>query len=739
VAHLRHRQSLILMDNCEHLVDALSHIIEKLLSNAPLVDIIATSREPLLISAEKIEKIEPLTIPPDDICLSPETAMSASATRLFVARAQATTSDFLLTTDNVHLVTSICRQLDGLPLAIELAGALLASLSLEEIQIKIDSHFHELTLGYRTAPKRHQSLLNLLEWSYGLLPPAEKKALAELSIFRRSFVLDGAIKLLQLDDSSAIGLLTSLVRKSLIVSNDGDSPRSYRMLETTRAFATQKLNQTGRRDEIARRHAEHITGMFGLYDPIDVGAHRKLVTGVLDDQRSALEWALSPAGDLRIATKLTIKAAPVLFGMGLEAEHSAQFEKTLIKVLSADETFDREKMELEKMELYAAPPAWGGHAVRDVRRWSKILQKILQLAQKRDDVEFRMRARYGLFLSHIQSGRVDLALVQAKNMLEDAARVRDDGYIAMAHRMSGLCNHTLGDHNEAMQSVAALMGRHSRATNSKRSAPLTNFGLFDHAIIKDVFIARALLLDGQVAESVSTIESAAQRSHEVGHLPTVFYTYVHGACLIALMLRRAELSKRFVKLASSVNSIYTKQDPVVCQWSPLFSGWLKILEGDFEIGMSTIQEALVFLGDDFAKLNPTSTPFYGALAEGQLANGQFNAAVSTLDQALKNAHDGWGSWYDPELLRLKAEALSALKQPANEIEHAFKNSLRIAQEQGALLWQFKSAVSLADFYVSLGRVSLARKIIQPLYKTFSANPDLPWFQRATEIITSTER
>ena len=215
--------------------------------------------------------------------------MSASAIRLFVARAQATTSDFLLTTDNVHLVTSICRQLDGLPLAIELAGALLASLSLEEIQSKIDSHFHELTLGYRTAPKRHQSLHNLLEWSYGLLPPAEKTALADLSIFRRSFVLDSAIKLLQLDDSSAIGLLTSLARKSLIVSNDGDSPRSYRMLETTRAFATQKLNQTGRRDEIARRHAEHITVVFGLYDPIDAGAHRKLVTGLLDDQRSALE------------------------------------------------------------------------------------------------------------------------------------------------------------------------------------------------------------------------------------------------------------------------------------------------------------------------------------------------------------------------------------------------------------------------------------------------------------------
>jgi hypothetical protein len=420
--------------------------------------------------------------------------------------------------------------------------------------------------------------------------------------------------------------------------------------------------------------------------------------------------------------------------MGIEAERRAQFEKTLIWVLSADETFDREKMELEKMELYAAPTASGGQAVRDVRRWSKTPQ----LAQKRDDVECRMRARYGLFLSHIYGGRMDLALVQARNMLEDAARVRDDGYIAIAHRMSGLCNHTLGNHNEAMQSVAALMGRHSRATNSKRSALLSNFGLFDHAIIKDVFIARALLLDGQVADSVSTIESAAQRSHEVGHLPTVFYAYVHGACLIALMLGRVELSRRFVKLASSVISIYTKQDPVICLWSPLFSGWLKILEGDFETGMSAIQEALVLLGDEFAKLAPTNTPLYGALAEGQLADGQFDAAVSTLDQALKNTHGGWGSWYDPELLRLRAEALSAIKRPASEIEHAFKNSLRIAKEQGALFWQFKSAVSLADFYVSVGCVSQARKIIHPLYKRFSANPDLPWFQRATEIISNTE-
>jgi hypothetical protein len=193
------------------------------------------------------------------------------------------------------------------------------------------------------------------------------------------------------------------------------------------ALPRTKLNQTGRRDEIARRHAEHISDLFGLYDPIDLGAHRRLLTGLLDDRGSALEWALSPAGDLRIASKLTIKAAPVLFGMGLEGQCGSQVEKAFTNVLSADEAFDR-----EKMELYAA----GGSPVIDVGRWSDILQ----FAQKLGNVEFRMRARYGLFLSHIQGGRVDLALVQAKNMFEDAVRVRDDGYIAMAHRMSGLCN-----------------------------------------------------------------------------------------------------------------------------------------------------------------------------------------------------------------------------------------------------------------------------------------------------------
>jgi hypothetical protein len=397
--------------------------------------------------------------------------------------------------------------------SIELACALLASLSLEEIQSKIDSHFHELTLGYRTAPKRHQSLHNLLEWSYDLLPPAEQKALTELSIFPRSFVLDSAIKLLQLDDSSAIGLLTSLARKSLIVPNDGESPSSYRMLETTRAFARQKLNQTGRRKEIARRHAEHISDLFGLYDPTDLGLHRKLVTGLLDDQRAALEWALSPEGDLRIASKLTINGAPVLFGMGLETERVAQFERTLIKVLSADETFDRERIELEKMELYDMTALSGQPVSRD-RRWSKILQ----FAQKRDDVEFRMSARYGLFLSHIQAGRVDLALVQARNMLEDAVRVRGDGYIAMAHRMSGLCNHTLGKHSEAMQSVAALIGQHSRVTNSASQSAVLNFGLFDHAIIKDVFIARALLLGTRwhtAGYAVSNSTARNERAHEL--------------------------------------------------------------------------------------------------------------------------------------------------------------------------------------------------------------------------------
>jgi predicted ATPase/DNA-binding winged helix-turn-helix (wHTH) protein len=685
-AYLRHQRALIVMDNCEHLADELSRIIEILLGNAVQIDIIATSREPLSIPVEKIEKIEPLRFP-NDVFLSPEAAMSASAVRLFVARAQAV-SDFQLTADNLHLVTSICRRLDGLPLAIELACALLPSLSLEQIQSKIDNHLQELPLGFRTAPSRHQSLHNLLEWSYLLLLPEEKKAFADLSVFRRSFGLDGAAKLLQLDEPSAIGLLNSLTSKSLLVSNERGSRRVYRMLETTRAFATQKLDQAGRRDEVARQHAEHIADLFGNFDPLRANAHRELMTSLLDDQRSALDWALSFTGDLRIASKLAAKAAPVLFGMGLDAESREQVDKTLVKIVKADEALD-----------------------------------------------ISMRARYALFLCQVYGGRMDLALTQAKNVLNDAARAGDDAYIAIGHRMCGLCEHSIGNHNEAMKSVTTLREYNRPANATKASARLSNFSLYDFAITSDVLIARVLLLDGKVSQAMTTIQNAERRASDLGHWPTLFYLYIHGACLIPLMLQRAELSKRFVmKLTSYVSSIYAEKDSVRYQWGPLFSGWQNIVEGAAQEGISAIQGALVSLGNEFAKYTPTNVVFYAALAEGQLSTGQIDAAVSTLDQGLKCAGGGWGSWYDPELLRLRGEALIAIKRPAAEIENALKESVQMAEKQGALFWQFKSTISLAEFYASVGRSSLAKRVIEPVYDKCLEDPKLPWFQRATKIM-----
>ena len=257
LAALGSQRLLLVLDNCEHVIDAAAGLAETLLHANASLQVIATSREPLRAEGEWVYRVPPLDVPPegeDDL----EAVMQHSAARLFLERTRAAEPAILLGAGVAAATTKICRRLDGIPLAIELAAARAAALGVEALAARIDDRLSLLTEGRRTAPARHQTLRATLDWSYELLTEPERVVMRRLSVFAGEFTMEAAGQSAGFGDVGAaevVESLASLVSKSLITTEVGDLAPRYRLLETMRAYAIDKLTQSGEFEAVSRRHA----------------------------------------------------------------------------------------------------------------------------------------------------------------------------------------------------------------------------------------------------------------------------------------------------------------------------------------------------------------------------------------------------------------------------------------------------------------------------------------------------
>jgi predicted ATPase/DNA-binding winged helix-turn-helix (wHTH) protein len=265
VAGLRDKRMLLLFDNCEHVIDAAASVAAAVLSGAPGVNILATSREPLRVAGEQDYRLGPLSSPRPSSSLTAAEAEVFPAVQLFVERATAIVEDFVLTDANAPLVVEICRRLDGLPLAIEFAASRLEVLGLEGLAARLDDSLGLLGARRRTAMPRQRTMRAVVDWSYGLLSEDEQLFFRALGIFTGGFAVE-AVAAVAMDAArtgiDAIDRLADLVAKSLVVADvSGASPR-FRLLDTTRAYAIEKLDATGEPARIARQHAEYYRSLF---------------------------------------------------------------------------------------------------------------------------------------------------------------------------------------------------------------------------------------------------------------------------------------------------------------------------------------------------------------------------------------------------------------------------------------------------------------------------------------------
>jgi len=300
VAALRDQDLLVVLDNCEHLVTAVATLVDLLVESCPGVRVLATSREPLDVEGEETYEVRPLPSPAADPAPGSGAALlDNDAVRLFGERARVAKRGFTLTPENAPVVADICRRLDGIPLAIELAAARLKLMSPTEILGRLDERFQLLTGGRRGALERHQTLRGAVDWSYTLLEPVEQLLFARLSVFAGGFTLDAAEEVATDPDtvgaSEVLGLLASLVAKSMVVTDDAETGTRYRLLETMREYAAERLTELG---DVARSESAHAayflsfaeTASAALEGATDAEWISRLSTEE-DDLRSALAWA----------------------------------------------------------------------------------------------------------------------------------------------------------------------------------------------------------------------------------------------------------------------------------------------------------------------------------------------------------------------------------------------------------------------------------------------------------------
>jgi predicted ATPase len=349
VDHLRQKQMLVVLDSCEHVIEAAAALADDLLEYCEGLVILATSREPTQGSGERVYRLPPLEFPPAPRILSAAEALRYSAIQLFVERVGAAIDGFQLSDADAPLIAEICRKIDGNALAIEMAAGRVSTFGIGGVHRRLDDRFRLLKGGRRAALPRHRALSTTIDWSYNLLSEPERTILRLLAVFAGVFTEEAAINITTIADMAAPEVADSLallVNKSLISADLASSVAIYRLLDTTRAYALEKLVERNEYDQQARRHAEY-------YLTICEHAREKSTEqstpdwviaygGLLDDARAALRWAFSAGGDAALGVRLTISAVPLWQNMSLMEE----CRKSVSRALEIGQIGDRQRMVL---------------------------------------------------------------------------------------------------------------------------------------------------------------------------------------------------------------------------------------------------------------------------------------------------------------------------------------------------------------------------------------------------------
>jgi predicted ATPase/DNA-binding winged helix-turn-helix (wHTH) protein len=710
------RRLLIVLDTCEHVIDAAALTAEAVLRAGSAASMIATSREPLRADGERLYTVPPLAVPTE----GEGDPLEFGAVRLFVERAMAAGADLVLDPPLARTISAICRRLDGIPLAIEMAAARLAALGVNELASRLDNRFQLLTEGKRTALPRHQTLRATLDWSHDLLAEPERILLRRLAIFAAAFSLEAVgavVSSAEMASTDAADGLSSLFAKSLVVAEVAASVPRYRLLDTTRAYAIEKLAEGGEREWLARRHAEYYRDLFeraeAELETRPVAEWLASYRWQIDNLRAALDWAFSPDGDVEIGVALTAAATPLWLHLSLLEESRGRVERAL-GALEAGA--DRE--ERLEMKLYAALGMSLIHA-SDTRlpaigaAWARALE----IAERLDDVQYLLPSLWGLWFFNQASGRhrAALALVQRFSVLAASRSGPNDRLVG--ERLIGISQLYLGELQSARRHHEHMLAHYVPPVVKSH---IVRFQI-DQLVAALTFLGRILWLQGFPAQAMAAVERAVNEARASHHVVSLCYVLAHSACQIALWTGDLDMADHYVEMLIDLSTRHS-----LARWRTFglsHQGALAIKRGDLVAGLKRLTSGLGELGE-----TNSSFRFSMYLCEMVEALGRVGASgqgLSSLEEAIARAEETEERWSLAELLRIKGELLllQGLPGAAAPAEDHFRRALELARLQGAVSWELRAATSLAQLLRDQGRSTDGTALLQPVYERFTEGFD----------------
>jgi predicted ATPase/DNA-binding winged helix-turn-helix (wHTH) protein len=683
------KKLLLVLDNCEHLIEAAAHLVETFLTLCPNITILVTSREILRIQGECVYRVPPLDVPSVEHIES-AAILEHSAAELFIARATESGTELSSNRQHASMIAAICRHLDGIPLAIEFAAARAATLGIEQVAMGLDDRFQLLTNQRRTALPRHRTLRATLDWSFELLAEAEQELLLRLAIFVGPFSLAAACAVVgetMPDDTIAAGI-ADLVGKSLVIRTLDPTTAQFRLLETTRAYALDRLSAGRALAQVARRHARYFLGILATVEEVrrsqPADDYLPVFRRYADEVHAALEWAFSAAGDPAMGMAITIAAIPLWFELFQIVVARARLNQALSYAEPGSDQEMRLRIAIGHTLWYIGPE----HAAIE-----PIFTRVLEIAEQIGATAARTQALWGLWASCRCRADYPAALEMAHRYADVAENTGDAGAMHLADRILGLTHHFLG-HQPTARELTQRALRYPHHLDS-------SLGLgyqVETPVAMAAQLARILWLQGLPDQAMGAASDAITAARKSGHSFAVVYALAFGSVPVALWTGDIAEAGRMVELLIA----HTAGNQRTEQWVRCFAGVLRLRSGNES-------ESLVA---SFIEPRVDLFPVY------QIAD---LVSQESIPVPLPGPEPVEVLWNTPELLRIDAELLLWHNAPGAGMaaEAKLLRALEIAREQMALSWELRVAMSLASLWQRHGRTTAGHDLLSATYAKFT--------------------
>ena len=689
VKYLWDKQILIVLDNCEHLIEEVATLVEKVLTRTRDVHFMATSREPLRVDGEWLCRLTSLDVPPRVDPLAARDAMSYPAVRLFIERVRLSDDQFILTDADARAVAELCRRLDGNPLAVELAAARVGLFGVQGLADQLVESFSMLTQGRRTALPRHQTLRATLDWSYDILPDRERLLLARLSVFRGEFTLASALAIAGMASQDVVDGLAELTAKSLVQVDAIRQPALYRMLFLTRDYAVEKLTARGEFDIVAKRHAETYLDLLHCSgSEVGVG----IADTWIDDIRSALNWTLSETGDFDVGMALITAS----FGTALRI--ASLHERGLLLDRAGERIRELGKQDPAfELRLLVERVSILNFGENKPAEMEDVAERAMTLADNIRDERGDVMPLVEMLITKISIyfGEGNVAEMRRHIRSARALQLPPDkraATLVILERMEFQAEHFGGNHAFAKSLIEKILAYPPEILRTR------HFAIADYispGVTCRIFLSRIQWLQGYPETASRTAEDALDFSKSLNAL-VICYVLAFSAIPIAIWRGDRALARHYIKrleTTATASSLAYWQN-----WSPFYEAILDM--------------------DDAADLT-AATARIEAVSVNAMQIDHVPMCVPWLsDNALSRLHDGFAGWNWPEIYRLQgANRLDA--DDHNGAETFFLKALDLANARAARALALRAATSLAALWGSTGRRDEARQLLSELLEGFT--------------------